>query len=149
MLTYIPFWCTLTSWTNCCHVSSSSRSGFHLMWGNIHKKETYPHQARRYATSTCRGTETNTLCIAVNMLNQYLYDAEHACFCTSTSLDLSTNVYIPLTIKSFICPGKDLYAMCRRNTDVFVIDLHRKTVSSLVLLQCYHTHEQQWPNIAI
>jgi len=76
-------------------------------------KETYPQQARRYATITCRGTE-QPRCVAVNMLNQDLYDAEHACFCTSISLELPTNVYIPLTIKSFICPWKDLCTMCRR-----------------------------------
>ena len=88
MLTYIPFWCTLTSWTNCWYVSSSSRSGFHLIvsWNYITLckpngigydsnflivtisrswfffflyKETYPQQARRYATTTCRGDRNN------------------------------------------------------------------------------------------
>ena len=84
-------------------------------------------------------TETTTLCT----VDQYLYDAEHVCFCTSTSLDPLTNVYISLTIESYSRPRKDLCAIGRRNTEAFVIDLGQHNVSSLVLLQCYHTHEQQ------
>ena len=86
------------------------------------------------------GTETTMLC-TVNMLNQHLCDAEHVCFCTSTSLDPLTNVYIPLTIELYSHPRKDLCAMCRRNTEAFVIELGQHTASSLVLLRCYHTQQ--------